>query len=359
MQIGIVGLPNVGKSTLFKALTKKQVDTSNYPFCTISPNVGVVAVPDERLKQLADLYHSEKIVAATIEFVDIAGLVKNAHKGEGLGNQFLSHIREVDAIAHVIRNFQDENVTHIAGKIEPGEDLNTIETELAMADIATIEKALIKIESKIKSNDKDASGQKIILKNIIIALDKGKKPDITELKDDEQKFIKGLSLLSLKPELFIENIGEEQLATDNKQLTTDNLKVNGPHIKICAKLEAELSELSPEESQNYLQELSIKKAGLDQLIFESYKLLNLITFFTAGPKESHAWTIVNGTKAPAAAGKIHTDFEQGFIRAEIINWKNLLDAGGEIPAKEKGQMKIEGKEYIMQDGDVVYFRFNK
>ena len=359
MQIGIVGLPNVGKSTLFKALTKKQVDTSNYPFCTISPNVGVVAVPDERLKQLADLYHSEKIVAATIEFVDIAGLVKNAHKGEGLGNQFLSHIREVDAIAHVIRNFQDENVTHIAGKIEPGEDLNTIETELAMADIATIEKALIKIESKIKSNDKDASGQKIILKNIIIALDKGKKPDITELKDDEQKFIKGLSLLSLKPELFIENIGEEQLATDNKQLTTDNLKVNGPHIKICAKLEAELSELSPEESQNYLQELSIKKAGLDQLIFESYKLLNLITFFTAGPKESHAWTIVNGTKAPAAAGKIHTDFKQGFIRAEIINWKNLLDAGGEIPAKEKGQMKIEGKEYIMQDGDVVYFRFNK
>ena len=359
MQIGIVGLPNVGKSTLFKALTKKQVDTSNYPFCTISPNVGVVAVPDERLQQLADLYHSEKIVAATIEFVDIAGLVKNAHKGEGLGNQFLSHIREVDAIAHVIRNFQDENVTHIAGKIEPGEDLNTIETELAMADIATIEKALIKIESKIKSNDKDASGQKIILKNIIIALDKGKKPDITELKDDEQKFIKGLSLLSLKPELFIENIGEEQLATDNKQLTTDNLKVNGPHIKICAKLEAELSELSPEESQNYLQELSIKKAGLDQLIFESYKLLNLITFFTAGPKESHAWTIVNGTKAPAAAGKIHTDFKQGFIRAEIINWKNLLDAGGEIPAKEKGQMKIEGKEYIMQDGDVVYFRFNK
>jgi len=359
MKIGIVGLPNVGKSTLFKALTKKQVDTSNYPFCTISPNVGVVAVPDERLQQLADLYHSEKIVAATIEFVDIAGLVKNAHKGEGLGNQFLSHIREVDAIAHVIRNFQDENVTHIAGKIEPGEDLNTIETELAMADIATIEKALIKIESKIKSNDKDASGQKIILKNIIIALDKGKKPDITELKDDEQKFIKGLSLLSLKPELFIENIGEEQLATDNKQLTTDNLKVNGPHIKICAKLEAELSELSPEESQNYLQELSIKKAGLDQLIFESYKLLNLITFFTAGPKESHAWTIVNGTKAPAAAGKIHTDFEQGFIRAEIINWKNLLDAGGEIPAKEKGQMKIEGKEYIMQDGDVVYFRFNK
>ncbi|OGG87307.1 redox-regulated ATPase YchF [Candidatus Kuenenbacteria bacterium RIFCSPHIGHO2_02_FULL_39_13] len=359
MQIGIVGLPNVGKSTLFKALTKKQVDTSNYPFCTISPNVGVVAVPDERLDKLADLYHSEKIVPAAIEFVDIAGLVKNAHKGEGLGNQFLSHIREVDAIAHVIRNFQDENVTHIAGKIEPEEDLNTIETELAMADIATIEKILNKTETKIKANDKDAPGQKIILKNIIIALDKGKKPDIAELKDDEQKFIKGLSLLSLKPELFIENIGEEQLATDNKQLTTNDLKVNGPLIKICAKLEAELSELSPEESQNYLQELSIKKTGLDQLIIESYKLLNLITFFTAGPKESHAWTITNGTKAPAAAGKIHTDFEQGFIRAEIINWKNLLDARGEIPAKEKGQMKIEGKDYIMRDGDVAYFRFSK
>jgi len=351
MKIGIVGLPNVGKSTLFKALTKKQVDTSNYPFCTISPNVGVVAVPDERLQQLADLYHSEKIVPAAIEFVDIAGLVKNAHKGEGLGNQFLSHIREVDAIAHVIRNFQDENVTHVAGKIEPGEDLNTIETELAMADIATIEKVLIKIESKIKSNDKDAPGQKIILKNIIIALDKGKKPDIAELKDDEQKFIKGLSLLSLKPELFIENIGEEQL---------NNFKPAIPNsIPICAKLESELADLDGTEAKNYLKELNIKKTGLDQLIVESYKLLNLITFFTAGPKESHAWTIVSGTKAPAAAGKIHTDFEQGFIRAEIINWKNLLDAGGEIPAKEKGQMKIEGKDYIMRDGDVVYFRFSK
>ena len=351
MKIGIVGLPNVGKSTLFKALTKKQVDTSNYPFCTISPNVGVVAVPDERLQQLADLYHSEKIVPAAIEFVDIAGLVKNAHKGEGLGNQFLSHIREVDAIAHVIRNFQDENVTHVAGKIEPGEDLNTIETELAMADIATIEKVLIKIESKIKSNDKDAPGQKIILKNIIIALDKGKKPDIAELKDDEQKFIKGLSLLSLKPELFIENIGEEQL---------NNFKPVIPNsIPICAKLESELADLDGTEAKNYLKELNIKKTGLDQLIVESYKLLNLITFFTAGPKESHAWTIVSGTKAPAAAGKIHTDFEQGFIRAEIINWKNLLDAGGEIPAKEKGQMKIEGKDYIMRDGDVVYFRFSK
>ncbi|NCP17320.1 redox-regulated ATPase YchF [Candidatus Kuenenbacteria bacterium] len=351
MKIGIVGLPNVGKSTLFKALTKKQVDTSNYPFCTIDPNVGVVAVPDERLQQLADLYHSEKIVPAAIEFVDIAGLVKNAHKGEGLGNQFLSHIREVDAIAHVIRNFQDENVTHVAGKIEPGEDLNTIETELAMADIATIEKVLIKIESKIKSNDKDAPGQKIILKNIIIALDKGKKPDIAELKDDEQKFIKGLSLLSLKPELFIENIGEEQL---------NNFKPVIPNsIPICAKLESELADLDGTEAKNYLKELNIKKTGLDQLIVESYKLLNLITFFTAGPKESHAWTIVSGTKAPAAAGKIHTDFEQGFIRAEIINWKNLLDAGGEIPAKEKGQMKIEGKDYIMRDSDVVYFRFSK
>ena len=351
MKIGIVGLPNVGKSTLFKALTKKQVDTSNYPFCTIDPNVGVVAVPDERLQQLADLYHSEKIVPAAIEFVDIAGLVKNAHKGEGLGNQFLSHIREVDAIAHVIRNFQDENVTHVAGKIEPGEDLNTIETELAMADIATIEKVLIKIESKIKSNDKDAPGQKIILKNIIIALDKGKKPDIAELKDDEQKFIKGLSLLSLKPELFIENIGEEQL---------NNFKPAIPNsIPICAKLESELADLDGTEAKNFLKELNIKKTGLDQLIVESYKLLNLITFFTAGPKESHAWTIVSGTKAPAAAGKIHTDFEQGFIRAEIINWKNLLDAGGEIPAKEKGQMKIEGKDYIMRDSDVVYFRFSK
>jgi len=351
MKIGIVGLPNVGKSTLFKALTKKQVEASNYPFCTIEPNVGIVEVPDKRLDKLAQLYNSTKLVPAIIEFVDIAGLVKNAHQGEGLGNQFLSHIREVDAIAHVIRNFHDDNVTHVEGKINPIADLSTISTELAMADIATLEKALQKINLKIKANDKNAERQKIILENIIFDLDKGKKPNIDDLKKEEQKFVKNLHLLSLKPELFIENINEKNLK--NYKSTIPNA------IPICAKLEADLAELSNTEAQEYLTELNIKQTGLNQLILASYKLLNLITYFTAGPTEAHAWTITNGTKAPQAAGKIHTDFEQGFIRAEIINWQDLLNAGSELKAKEQGLMRIEGKNYIFQDGDVALFRFNK
>ena len=351
MKIGIVGLPNVGKSTLFKALTNQQVDTSNYPFCTIDPNVGIVEVPDERLTQLAQLYNSAKIVNAIIEFVDIAGLVKNASQGEGLGNQFLSHIREVDAIAHVIRNFDDTNVTHVAGKIDPADDLSTITTELAMADITVLDKMLQKVNTKIKSNDKEAPRQKVILENIIFDLDKGIKPNISELKVEEQKFIKNLHLLCLKPELFIENIDEKSL---------QNFKPTIPNaIPICAKLEAELAELSDTDAQEYLTELNVTQTGLNQLILASYKLLNLITFFTAGPTEAHAWTITNGTKAPQAAGKIHTDFEKGFIRAEIINWQDLLTAGNELKAKEKGLMRIEGKDYIFQDGDVTLFRFSK
>lgn len=351
MKIGIVGLPNVGKSTLFKALTHQPVEASNYPFCTIDPNVGIVEVPDERLIQLAQLYNSAKTVNAIIEFVDIAGLVKNASQGEGLGNQFLSHIREVDAIAHVIRNFNDDNITHVAGKINPTDDLSTITTELAMADITVLDKMLQKINTKIKTNDKEAPRQKVILENIISDLDKGKKPNITELKNEEQKFIKNLHLLCLKPELFIENIDEENLK---------NFKPTIPNaIPICAKLEADLTELSETDAQEYLNELKIKKTGLDQLILASYKLLNLITFFTAGPTEAHAWTITAGTKAPQAAGKIHTDFEQGFIRAEIINWQDLVNAGNDIKAKEKGLMRTEGKDYIFQDGDVALFRFSK
>ena len=350
MQIGIVGLPNVGKSTIFKALTRKQVEASNYPFCTIDPNVGVVEVPDEKLQKISLLYNSAKVVPAVIEFVDLAGLVKNAHQGEGLGNQFLSHIREVDAIAHVIRNFHDDNVTHVEGKINPASDLATIATELAMADIATLDKIIKKIETKIKANDKEAIRQKIILENIILDLDKGNQPDISNLNQDEQKFIKGLSLLCLKPELYIENIDEEQLKNFKPAIKNS--------IPICAKLEADLTELNPSEATNYLKELGIKKTGLDQLIIASYQLLNLITFFTARPKESHAWTITNGTLAPQAAGKIHTDFETGFIRAEIINYQDLINSDGETQAKEKGLMRIEGKEYVIQDGDVAYFRFN-
>ena len=351
MQIGIVGLPNVGKSTLFKALTKKTVDTSNYPFCTIDPNIGVVEVPDERLSKLSALYHSAKTVPAIIEFVDIAGLVKNAHQGEGLGNQFLSHIRQVDAIAHVIRNFQADNISHVSGKIDPASDLQTINTELAMADIASLEKTISKLDNKIKASDKEALRQKIILTNITTDINQAKKPHLSNLSPVEQKFIKNLNLLSLKPELFIENIDEKKLS-NYQPLIPDS-------IPICAKLEADLADLPPAETTDYLSALHIKKTGLNRLIIASYKLLNLITFFTAGPKETHAWTIKNGTKAPQAAGKIHTDFEAGFIRAEIINWQDLLNCGGETGAKEKGLMRIEGKDYIFQDGDVAYFRFNK
>ncbi|OIO18127.1 redox-regulated ATPase YchF [Candidatus Kuenenbacteria bacterium CG11_big_fil_rev_8_21_14_0_20_37_9] len=351
MKIGIVGLPNIGKSTLFNALTKKQVEASNYPFCTIDPNIGVVKVPDERLEKLAKIYHSAKTIYSTIEFVDIAGLVKNAHKGEGLGNQFLSHIREVDAIAHVIRNFHDDNVIHVEGKIDPQNDLSTIETELAMADLATVEKVLAKLKDKAKTNNKEAGKAMEIINPILDKLAQGEKPDISKLSPDEYKLIKNLNLLSLKPELFIENIDEKNIQTFKPIIPCS--------IPICAQLEAEIGELGDDEIKKYLQELNIEKSGLDRLISAGYELLNLITFFTAGPKESHAWPIIAGTKAPQAAGEIHTDFEKGFIRAEIINWQNIVDCQSDVKAKEKGLMRLEGKEYIMRDGDVALFHFNK
>jgi ribosome-binding ATPase len=351
MKIGIVGLPNVGKSTLFKALTKKQVDASNYPFCTIDPNVGVVAVPDDRLTQLTKLYDSPKVVPAIIEFVDIAGLVKNAHKGEGLGNQFLSHIREVDAIAHVIRNFHDVNVIHIEGRVDPKEDFSTIETELAMADLATIDSALHRLKDKVKAGDKEAVRTESLLVAIKNNLNQNQKTDLSLYSSDDLKLIKGFSLFSLKPELYIENIDEDNIKNFTSTLPNS--------IPICAKLEAELSEIDDSEAKKYLSELGLEKTGLEKLIIKSYQLLDLITFFTAGPKESHAWPIKKGTKAPQAAGEIHTDFEAGFIRAEIINWQDLINCGGEVKAKEKGLMHLEGKEYIMRDGDTVYFHFNK
>ncbi|HRY63149.1 MAG TPA: redox-regulated ATPase YchF [Patescibacteria group bacterium] len=351
MKIGIVGLPNVGKSTLFKALTKKTIDIANYPFCTIDPNVGVVAVPDERLDALNELFHSEKFVPATIEFVDIAGLVKDAHQGEGLGNKFLSHIREVDAIAHVIRNFHDDNIIHVEGRVNPTEDLSTIATELAMADLTTVENALHRLKEKTKAGDKEAIKTEQILLSIKKFLDQGQKPDVSTLSSDYLKLIKSFSLLTSKPELYIENIDEDHLKNFTPAIPNS--------IPICAKLEAELSELDDLEAKKYLHELGLEKTGLEQLITASYQLLNLITFFTAGPKEAHAWPIKNGTKAPAAAGEIHTDFEAGFIRAEIINWQDLLTCGSEAKAKEKGLMHLEGKDYIMQDGDTAYFHFNK
>jgi GTP-binding protein YchF len=351
MQIGIVGLPNVGKSTLFRALTKKIVDIANYPFCTIDPNVGVVIVPDERLNALNNLFHSEKFVPATIEFLDIAGLVKDAHRGEGLGNKFLSHIREVDAIAHVIRNFEDTNIIHVEGRVNPREDLATIATELAMADLLTVENALHRLKDKTKAGDKEALKTEQILIQIQKYLDQGQKPNVSEYSSDDLKLIKSFGLLTLKPELYIENIDEAHLKNFTPTIPGS--------LPISAKLEAELSELSDTDAKKYLAELGLSQTGLDQLITASYKLLDLITFFTAGPKEAHAWPIKKGTKAPQAAGEIHTDFEAGFIRAEIINWQNLLTSGSEAKAKEKGLMHLEGKDYIMQDGDTAYFHFHK
>lgn len=350
-KIGIVGLPNVGKSTLFKALTKKQIDISNYPFCTIEPNVGIVEVPDKRLDKLAQLYDSAKIVPTVVEFVDIAGLVKNAHKGEGLGNKFLAHIREVDAIAHVVRDFQDENIIHVDDIPDPERDKKTIELELVMADLSSVEKKLKEIKSKAKSGDKKLIQESQVLEKIFNVLNDYELINSQNWTNEEQKIIKESFLITAKPMIEIRNISENDL---NKINESDNERVY-----ICAKLESELSELSEEEKQEYLEELGLKKSGLNNLILAGYKILNLITFFTAGPTEAHAWTIEKDSPAPKAAGKIHTDFEKGFIRAEIINWEKLLEAGGEFPAKEKGWIRTEGKNYQVQDGDTVYFLFNK
>lgn len=359
LQIGIVGLPNVGKSTLFKALTKKQVDIQNYPFCTIDPNVGVVQVPDERLAALAKLSKSEKIIPTAIEFVDIAGLVAGAHKGEGLGNKFLANIREVDAIAHVLRGFTDPNVTHVSGTVNPVSDLETVHLELIMADLSTVEKRKAEVGKKARGGDKAAVIESNALEKLYAALVQGKRAHVVRLTDEEAAFATSLHLLTNKPEIYILNVDEDSVAQGT------GLPHNEPHwkdlpdtIAISAKIEAELADLPDADAKQYLTDLGLQQSGLDKLIQQSYKLLHLITFLTTGPMETKAWTIREGTKAPQAAGVIHTDFEKGFIRAEVINWKVLLDLGGEIPAREKGLLRIEGKEYVMQDGDVCHFRFN-
>lgn len=360
-KVGIVGLPNVGKSTLFKALTRKQVDIANYPFCTIEPNVGTVAVPDFRLQKLSDLYNSAKIVPTVIEFVDIAGLVKGAHEGQGLGNKFLSHIREVDAICQVIRAFEDPNVIHVDGKINPISDLEVINLELIFADIETVKKRLTSLASELKGGK-----EKMLLKTnetllkIKDALEKGIMASAIGLNEEEKFLIKELNLLSLKPTLYALNVAEADVKSEKKEILGKyNLPLDPEKvILVSAKIESELAELQSEEAKKYLEELGLEESGLDKLIRASYHELNLITFFTAGPKESHAWTIVQGTLAPQAAGKIHTDFERGFIAAEVINWNDLLDAGGDVKAKEKGLIRLEGKGYKMKDGDVVEFRFN-
>ncbi|MDP2587074.1 MAG: redox-regulated ATPase YchF [Candidatus Komeilibacteria bacterium] len=346
--IGIVGLPNVGKSTLFTAITKKQVDCQNYPFCTIEPNVGVVAVPDDRLTQLTKLYASAKTVATTIEFVDIAGLVKGASLGEGLGNKFLAHIREVDAIIEVVRDFKNDDIIHVAGKIDPADDIKTINLELILADLDTVSKRLSTLEKQSKGPAVKELAKNIeILKELQQLLEQEKFANGIKVDKEDEHYVKELNLLTSKPVMYVYNVDENEMGADDGRL------------KICAKLEAELAALTDEEIKEYLEATGLTQTGLDKLIVKSYQLLNLITFFTAGPTESHAWTITKGTLAPQAAGVIHTDFEQGFVRAEIVNWHDLIEAGGEAKAKELGLVKTEGKNYEMKDGDTTYFLFNK
>lgn len=352
LSIGIVGLPNVGKSTLFNTLTKAGIEASNYPFCTIDPNVGVVKVPDERLDKLAKISNPEKILPTTIEFVDIAGLVAGAHAGEGLGNKFLANIRECDAICEVVRNFDDSNIIHVNGEINPASDKETISMELIYADMQSIEKRLAKITREAKGGDKELIKQKALLERLKEHLDAGQAARTLELNDDEKIIIKSFQLLSIKPIIYVLNASDS-----SKEIDVSSW--DGEVIQLNVKQEEEIASLPEEEQAEFITELGLEESGLSKLIKTSYKLLGLITYFTTGKIETRAWTVNVGTKAPQAAGVIHTDFEKGFIRAEIIDWKKFVEAGGETKAKEKGLVKTEGKEYIMQDGDVCHFLINK
>ena len=362
MKMGIVGLPNVGKSTLFNAITKAGAECANYPFCTIEPNVGVVAVPDERLEKLAAIYNPQKVTPAVIEFVDIAGLVKGASHGEGLGNKFLSHIREVDSIIEVVRCFEDSNIVHVDGSINPIRDIETINLELIFADMETIEKRLDNAKKKLKA-DKKYQEEIEILEKVKQALEQGKPARTVTLSEEQKELLKDSFLLTMKPILYVANVSENDLSTVEQNEKVQKVKEyakqeNAEVIPLCVKIEEELASLEKEEQKEMLEALDLDESGLDKVIKESYDLLGLMSFLTAGEPEVRAWTIQKGTKAPEAAGKIHTDIQRGFIRAEIVSYNDLIKEGSINAVKEKGLMRLEGKDYIMQDGDVVLFRFN-